>query len=128
MHRAKEKQFTSRAVELGNAADGAALPELAGMLLQPSVQVRRLASSAIGKLAGVADATSAVNAVVPLLNDSHPQVWHLRIVGMLDPEDATAPPADTITVLVLLIAAAPKKGRRQTLQTAEKIFTPLDAT
>ena len=45
MHRAHEKQLTARAVELGNAGDGAALPELIGLLVQESAQVRRLAAS-----------------------------------------------------------------------------------
>jgi len=55
MDRSIEKQLTQRALELGRSRDGAALPELAGLLQKDSVEVRRLAASAIGKLAGTAD-------------------------------------------------------------------------
>ncbi len=69
-----EKQFRERVVELGNSGDPAALPELARLALSPVANVRRLAASAIGKLAGLADAKLAVSTLVPMLRDAKPQV------------------------------------------------------
>lgn len=69
-----EKQFRERAVELGNSGDPSALPELVEMIRSPAANVRRLAASAIGKLAGLADAGAAVSALVPMLRDAKPQV------------------------------------------------------
>jgi len=69
-----QKQFRERAVALGNSGDPAALQELVELTRLPVANVRRLAASAIGKLAGLADAQSAVAALQPLLRDSYPQV------------------------------------------------------
>ncbi|MCF6267384.1 MAG: HEAT repeat domain-containing protein [Desulfuromusa sp.] len=69
-----EKQFRERAVELGNSGDPAALPELVELARSPAANVRRLAASAIGKLAGLVDASMATSALVPLLRDAKPQV------------------------------------------------------
>ena len=69
-----EKQFREQAVALGNSGDPAALPELVKLTRLPVANVRRLAASAIGKLAGLADAVEAVAALQPLLRDSYPQV------------------------------------------------------
>lgn len=74
MHSKLEKQFRERAVELGNSGDPAALPELVELTRSPAANVRRLAASAIGKLAGVVDAATAVSALVPMLRDAKPQV------------------------------------------------------
>lgn len=74
MDRAIEKKLAQRAVELGRAGDGAALTELTALLATPSPEVRRLTTSAIGKLAGAVDAGHAVAALIPLLRDAHPQV------------------------------------------------------
>lgn len=74
MDRKLEKQFRERAVELGNSGDPAALPELAGLTRSPVANVRRLAASAIGKLAGLAEPSAAVAALQPLLRDDFPQV------------------------------------------------------
>jgi hypothetical protein len=74
MHPKLEKQFRERAVALGDSGDPAVLPELAELTRSPIANVRRLAASAIGKLAGLADAKSAVAALQSLLQDSHPQV------------------------------------------------------
>jgi hypothetical protein len=74
MNRAIEKNLAKQAVELGNAGNGAALPELAALLASPSAEVRRLAASAVGKLAGAADSAAAVTALLPMLADPHPQV------------------------------------------------------
>jgi len=69
-----EKQFRERAVELGNSGDPSALPELVELTHSPAANVRRLAASAIGKLAGLADAKGALSALVPMLRDAKPQV------------------------------------------------------
>ncbi|HDH00328.1 MAG TPA: HEAT repeat domain-containing protein, partial [Nitrospirae bacterium] len=74
MHKKLEKQYRDRAVELGNSGDPAALPELAELTQIPVANVRRLAASAIGKLAGLADAKNAVAALQPLLQDTYSQV------------------------------------------------------
>ena len=74
MHKEIEKQHKKRAVELGNSGDPQVLPELIGLTASPAAQVRRLAASAIGKLAQLADAPKAVNALQPLLRDDFPQV------------------------------------------------------
>lgn len=68
-------QAVQRALALGRGTDPAALPELARLLKMPSAEVRRLAASAIGKLAGFgADAQAAVQALAPAaLHDPHPQ-------------------------------------------------------
>ncbi|AMV71698.1 hypothetical protein JCM30471_02430 [Desulfuromonas carbonis] len=69
-----EKQCRERAVELGNSGDPSVLPELLELTRSPAANVRRLAASAIGKLAGLVDASSAVSALVPMLRDAKPQV------------------------------------------------------
>jgi hypothetical protein len=69
-----EKQFRERTVDLGNSGDPNALPELIDLTLSPAANVRRLAASAIGKLAGLVDAEMAVSALVPMLRDAKPQV------------------------------------------------------
>ncbi len=74
MHQKLQKQFRERAVELGNSGDPSALPELVELTRSTVASVRRLAASAIGKLAGLADAGEAVTALQPLLQDSYPQV------------------------------------------------------
>ena len=82
MHRTLEKQLAARAVELGKSGDGAALPELVELLGGDSVQVRRLAASAIGKLAGFANAEPAVAAVRAHLDDAHPQVRQYAVKAL----------------------------------------------
>lgn len=74
MHPKLEKQFRERAVALGNSGDPVVLPELTELTRSPVANVRRLAVSAIGKLAGLADGKEAVAALQALLRDSHPQV------------------------------------------------------
>ena len=82
MDRATEKSLAARAVALGKAGDGAALPELVGLLDLPSAEVRRLAASAIGKLAGLADSATAVAALALRLRDPHPQVRQYAIKAL----------------------------------------------
>lgn len=74
MNLANERKLAARATALGNGADGGAFAELRGLLGCPSPLVRRLAASALGKLAGLASAAEAVAALTPLLADPHPQV------------------------------------------------------
>ncbi len=69
-----ERQLASRAKELGESASAAAWPELAELTRSTSPLVRRLAASALGKLAGIVDSAAAVDALRPLLRDAHPQV------------------------------------------------------
>jgi hypothetical protein len=75
MDRDRHHADVQRALALGRSTDPAALPELASLLAIPSPEVRRLAASAIGKLAGFgADAPAAVRALTPVaLRDPHPQ-------------------------------------------------------
>jgi hypothetical protein len=74
MDRKLEKQFRERAFALGDSGDPAVLPELVTLTRSPVANVRRLAASAIGKLAGLTEAKEAVAALHPLLQDDHPQV------------------------------------------------------
>jgi len=77
-----EKQFREQAMELGNSGDPSALPELSELLRSPAANVRRLAASAIGKLAGLADAKKAVSALVPMLRDAKPQVRQYAVKAL----------------------------------------------
>lgn len=74
MDRNLEKQRRERAVELGRTGDPAALPELIVLTQFPAASVRKLAASAIGKLAGLAEAEQAVAALTRLLRDPFPQI------------------------------------------------------
>jgi hypothetical protein len=69
-------------VELGNSGDPSALPELIDLTRSPIANVRRLAASAIGKLAGLANAGDAVVALQPMLQDRHPQVRQYAIKAL----------------------------------------------
>ena len=74
MNTANEKQLAAHATALGNSADAAALDELGQLTRSESALVRRLAASALGKLAGIVPAAPAVRTLMPLLTDTHPQV------------------------------------------------------
>jgi hypothetical protein len=76
MDRHLHHQSMQRALELGRGTDPAALAELVSLLALPSDEIRRLAASAIGKLAAFgADPSAAVQALAPVaLRDPHPQV------------------------------------------------------
>ena len=77
-----EKQFRERAVALGNSGDPSVLPELTELVCSPAANVRRLAASGIGKLAGLADAKEAVSALVPMLRDAKPQVRQYAVKAL----------------------------------------------
>jgi hypothetical protein len=74
MNHANEKRLACRATELGNSASADALSELTELVRSASPLVRRLAASAIGKLAGIVDSAASVDLLRPLLGDKHPQV------------------------------------------------------
>lgn len=82
MHRSIEKQHSNRAHSLGESGDSSAVPELIEFLASPSAQVRRLAASALGKLAGIADSQQVIPHLVCSLRDSHPQVRQYSIKAL----------------------------------------------
>jgi hypothetical protein len=74
MNHANERRLAARATALGESASAAVLPELAELIRSESPLVRRLAASALGKLAGIVDSAASVDLLRPLLADAHPQV------------------------------------------------------
>ncbi|MBN2559314.1 MAG: HEAT repeat domain-containing protein [Phycisphaerae bacterium] len=74
MDHPNEKRLAARATALGESADPAAFGELADLTRSESALVRRLAASALGKLAGIVPADATVSTLRPLLTDTHPQV------------------------------------------------------
>lgn len=74
MHRELEKQYRERAVELGKSGNPEALPELIELTRSPAASVRKLAASAIGKLADLAGGQVAVRVLQSMLRDHFPQV------------------------------------------------------
>lgn len=75
MDRRLEQEAVQQALALGRGTDPSVLPQLARLLKMPSAEVRRLAASAIGKLASFgADPGAAVAALWPVaLRDPHSQ-------------------------------------------------------
>lgn len=94
MYQPLEKKMRDRAVELGRSGDPAALPELIELTRAPAASVRKLAASAIGKLAGLADASQAISALIPLLQDPFPQVrqYTAKAIGAYGAEAESALP------------------------------------
>lgn len=84
MDRDLHHQTVQRALALGKTTDPGAIPELVGLLKFPSTEVRRLAASAIAKVAPFgADPASAVPALVPVaLRDPHPQVQQYALKAL----------------------------------------------
>jgi hypothetical protein len=74
MNNSNERKLVSIAKELGESASADALPKLAELIHSESPLVRRIAASAIGKLAGIVDSIASVDLLHPLLKDLHPQV------------------------------------------------------
>jgi len=74
MNTANEKKLAARATVLGNSANAEGFTELVELTRSDSALVRRLAASAIGKLAGIVPADLAVNTLTSLMGDTHPQV------------------------------------------------------
>jgi hypothetical protein len=77
-------QAVQRALVLGRGTDPCALPELVRLLEMQSAEIRRLAASAIGKLASFgADAAVAVRALAPAaLRDPHPQAQQYALKAL----------------------------------------------
>jgi len=73
-----------RALALGRDSDPGALPELVRLIEMPSGEIRRLAASAIGKLASFgAEASVAVRALAPAaLRDPHPQAQQYALKAL----------------------------------------------
>ena len=90
-----ERKLAARAKALGESAEADALPELIGLTRSESPLARRLAASAMGKLAGVADGVAAVAALRPMLGDAHPQVrqYAAKALGAYGPAAEPALPA-----------------------------------
>lgn len=73
----------NKVVELGNSNESASIPRLIKALDYPSKQVRRLAVSALGKLAKFADTPQEVIAVlIPVLQDQHQQTKQYAIKAL----------------------------------------------
>ena len=69
-----ERHLASHIKILGEKASAEAFQELSDFCRSDSPLLRRLAASAIGKLAGIVDSTASVDLLRPLLSDTHPQV------------------------------------------------------
>ena len=74
MHISNERKLAARATELGKSASPDGLGELEDLVRSESPLVRRLAASALGKLSEIVPSAPAVRALLPLLQDVHPQV------------------------------------------------------
>lgn len=92
MHREREEELRSRAHALGESGDPQRVPELIRLQLSSSSQVRRLAVSALGKLADVAKPDDVIPVLLARLRDRHPQVRQYTIKA-LSAYGATARPA-----------------------------------
>ncbi len=82
MRFAGDKEAADEAVRLGETGDPKAVDALGSLLKHPSPNVRRLAASAIGKLAGKADAGQAVVLLQACLCDAHPQVRQYAVKAL----------------------------------------------
>lgn len=82
-----ERKLAAHAMALGESADIASFPLLAGYTRSESPLVRRLAASALGKLAGIVDSGASVDLLRPLLADLHPQVrqYAAKALGAFGP-------------------------------------------
>lgn len=81
MDRQLEKRLSERAVAIGREGETAACGELLDFLASSSANVRRLAASALGKLAWLGvDQAAAVAALMPVVRqDPHPQTRQYAI-------------------------------------------------
>ncbi len=82
MRFAGDKEAADKAVQLGESGDANALNVLGSFLKHCSPNVRRLAASAIGKLAGKADTAQAVRLLQVCLSDPHPQVRQYSVKAL----------------------------------------------
>lgn len=144
MDAANERKLAARAAELGKSADAAVLPELLALVGSSSPLVRRLAASAVGKLAGIVESGTAVKCLLPLLRDSHPQVrqYAAKALGAFgaaardalpDLRDLYRNPAekDYVKRSVLsagkLIRTAADIAERQTVRSCQRCGVRIDA-
>ncbi|MCC5847359.1 MAG: HEAT repeat domain-containing protein [Verrucomicrobia bacterium] len=74
MNTQNERKLCARATALGESASPDAFAELTQLTQSESPRVRRLAASALGKLAGIVPTKETVETLIPLLQDTHPQV------------------------------------------------------
>lgn len=74
MNTQTERSLCARVTALGESANPDAFDELSRLTQSASARVRRLAASALGKLAGVVPGKQTVDILSPLLQDPHPQV------------------------------------------------------
>jgi hypothetical protein len=129
MNLGNERRLAARAKELGGHASAAAWPELAELARSDSALVRRLAASALGKLAGIVDSAAAVNLLRPMLGDGHPQVrqYAAKALGaygaaaeaaLPDLRDLYRNPAENDYVKRSVVAAG--KTIREALRIAER--------
>ncbi len=81
---AQHQQCIQRALELGRTNDPVALQELTALIRMPSAEIRRLAASAIGKLADFgADPATAIASLLPIaLRDPHPQAQQYALKAL----------------------------------------------
>ncbi len=94
MKSTNERKLGARATALGNTGDADAFAELTELVSSESALVRRLAASALGKLAGIVAGESAVSVLRPLLADAHPQVrqYAAKALGAFGVQAAEALP------------------------------------
>jgi len=129
MNVANERRLAVRATALGASASAAVLPELAALARSTSPLVRRLAASAVGKLAGIVDSAASVDLLRPLLGDAHPQVRQYAAkalgafgaaaeIALLDLRDLYRNPAEKDYVKRSVTAAG--KTIREAVRIAER--------
>lgn len=82
MDRSTEKKLVERAVELGKSARADVVAELVGLTKSESFHVKRLAVSALGKLAGTANSAEVVPVLMESCRDRNPQVRQYAIKAL----------------------------------------------
>lgn len=101
MDRSTEKKLTERAVTLGKSGRADAVAELVGLTKSESFHVKRLAVSALGKLAGTANPAEAVPVLTEYIHDQNPQVKQYAIKALMaygaDSENALCDLRDMVT-------------------------------
>ncbi len=83
MDRSTEKKLTERAVELGKSGRSDSVPELVVLTKSESFHVKRLAVSALGKLAGIANPAEVVPVLMGCVRDQNPQVKQYAIKALM---------------------------------------------
>lgn len=133
MDHTNERKLAARATALGKTAKADSFAELSKLIHSDSPLVRRLAASALGKLAGIVPAAATVQILRPLLGDKHPQVrqYAAKALGAFgvhaqdaldDLRDLYKNPAEKDYVKRSVVAAG--KTIREALNIAEKQAKP----